>query len=155
MHNFSFVPMLECTSDSCPLDSKCLNGTCQCLSDTFFSNGRCEKGKNISSSRDQSRKVPMRLFSERPFASFSPLIFFHSAQVYPGQLHLTSLTFRKEMFNRSSSEFRSTAREIEKVVHPELTQHVEYLYSDTCSCLIKTHFLFHSSMVYSKVSQGT
>ncbi|XP_053194861.1 protein HEG homolog 1 [Scomber japonicus] len=87
--------MLECTSDSCPLDSKCLNGTCQCLSDTYFSNGRCKK-----------------------------------AQVYPGQLHVKSLTFKKEMFNRSSSEFRSTAKKIADVLNGVLKDQPGYIKSE-------------------------
>ncbi|KAM9784674.1 uncharacterized protein ACBT44_021790 isoform 2-T2 [Syngnathus typhle] len=68
---------IVCPAEPCPLESVCLNGTCQCLSGSFLLGQRCIR-----------------------------------AQVFPGQLHLTSLTFDKEMLDRSSKVFQETAADI-------------------------------------------
>ncbi|KAF7654069.1 hypothetical protein LDENG_00074920 [Lucifuga dentata] len=38
-------PVIVCPSISCPVESVCLNGTCQCLSGAFLVNGRCRKAQ--------------------------------------------------------------------------------------------------------------
>ncbi|XP_037113263.1 mucin-13 isoform X2 [Syngnathus acus] len=68
---------IVCPAEQCPLESVCLNRTCQCLSGSFLLGQRCVR-----------------------------------AQVFPGRLHLTSLTFDKEMLDRSSQVFRETAADI-------------------------------------------
>ncbi|XP_032393254.1 protein HEG homolog 1 isoform X2 [Etheostoma spectabile] len=88
-------PFIVCPAASCPLESICLNGTCQCLSGSFLVKGRC---------------VP--------------------AQVFPGQLHMTSLTFDNEMSNRSSAIFQRTAAEISAALKNALKNHMGYQQSD-------------------------
>ncbi|XP_061906130.1 mucin-2 [Entelurus aequoreus] len=38
-------PVLVCPAEPCPLESVCLNGTCQCLSGSFLVDGRCTRGQ--------------------------------------------------------------------------------------------------------------
>lgn len=53
-----------------------------------------------------------------------------AAQVFPGQLHLTSLAFEDEMFNRSSSVFQSTSAEISAALRDALKGQPGYIRSD-------------------------
>ncbi|XP_063760537.1 protein HEG isoform X2 [Eleginops maclovinus] len=52
------------------------------------------------------------------------------AQVFPGQLHITSLTFEKEMSNRSSVIFLKTAAQISASLRNALKNHPGYKQSD-------------------------
>ncbi|XP_034750871.1 protein HEG homolog 1 isoform X2 [Etheostoma cragini] len=52
------------------------------------------------------------------------------AQVFPGQLHITSLTFDNEMSNRSSAIFQRTAAEISAALKDALKNHMGYQQSD-------------------------
>ncbi|KAI9539541.1 hypothetical protein NQZ68_005621 [Dissostichus eleginoides] len=88
-------PVIVCPSVPCPLESVCLNGTCQCLSGSFLVNGRCAQ-----------------------------------AQVFSGKLHLTSLTFKNEMSNRSSVIFRETASQISATLRNALKNQPGYKHSD-------------------------
>ncbi|CAI5676161.1 unnamed protein product [Oreochromis niloticus] len=88
-------PVIVCPAVPCPLESVCLNGTCQCLSGTYLLNGRC---------------VP--------------------ANVFPGRLHLTSLTFQDEMYNRSSKIFQMTAADISATLSNILKNQPGYIRSD-------------------------
>ncbi|XP_061605964.1 mucin-2 isoform X2 [Phyllopteryx taeniolatus] len=88
-------PIIVCPAEQCPLESVCLNGTCQCLSGSFLVGNRCTR-----------------------------------AQMFPGQLHLTSLTFNKEMLNRSSKAFQDTAADISAVLAGAFAGQPGYLRSD-------------------------
>ncbi|XP_010790995.1 protein HEG-like [Notothenia coriiceps] len=88
-------PVIVCPSVPCPLESVCLNGTCQCLSGSFLVNGRCAQ-----------------------------------AQVFSGKLHLTSLTFKNEMSNRSSVIFHETASQISATLRNALKNQPGYKQSD-------------------------
>ncbi|XP_068435019.1 mucin-13 [Clinocottus analis] len=88
-------PVIVCPTVPCPIESVCLNGTCQCLSGSFLVNGRCA-----------------------------------AAQVFPGQLHLTSLTFQKNMSNRASEIFQTTAAQISKALRDALKNQPGYKQSD-------------------------
>ncbi|KAL3053431.1 hypothetical protein OYC64_005883 [Pagothenia borchgrevinki] len=88
-------PVIVCPSVPCPLESVCLNGTCQCLSGSFLVNGRCAQ-----------------------------------AQVFSGKLHLTTLTFKNEMSNRSSVIFRETASQISATLRNALKNQLGYKQSD-------------------------
>ncbi|XP_029015500.1 protein HEG isoform X6 [Betta splendens] len=91
----TLTPAAVCPFIPCPLQSVCLNGTCQCLSGSFLLNGRC---------------VP--------------------AQVFPGQLHLTSLTFEAGMSNRSSEIFQRTAAKISGALKSALGGQQGYIQSE-------------------------
>lgn len=52
------------------------------------------------------------------------------AQVFPGQLHITSLEFEKEMSDRSSEIFRKTAAEISAALRDALKNEPGYKQSD-------------------------
>ncbi|XP_005726360.1 protein HEG [Pundamilia nyererei] len=88
-------PVIVCPAVPCPLESVCLNGTCQCLTGTYLLNGHC---------------VPAHVFS--------------------GRLHLTTLTFQNEMFNRSSKIFQMTAAEISATLSDILKKQPGYIRSD-------------------------
>ncbi|XP_029363855.1 protein HEG [Echeneis naucrates] len=88
-------PVSICPFIPCPIQSVCLNSTCQCVSGSFLQNGVCV-----------------------------------SAQVFPGQLHLTSLTFQPEMSNRSSAVFQMTAATISAVLREALKDQQGYIRSD-------------------------
>ncbi|XP_037649180.1 protein HEG isoform X5 [Sebastes umbrosus] len=88
-------PVIACPAVPCPLESVCLDGTCQCISGSFLVDGRC---------------VP--------------------AQVFPGQLHITSLTFVNQMSNRSSEIFQSTAADISAALRDALKNQPGYKQSD-------------------------
>ncbi|KAF1379820.1 hypothetical protein PFLUV_G00180040 [Perca fluviatilis] len=91
----SLPPVIVCPAVSCPPESICLNGTCQCLSGSFLMNDRCAP-----------------------------------AQVFPGQLHITSLTFNNEMSNRSSAIFQQTAANISAALRDALKDLQGYKQSD-------------------------
>ncbi|XP_039900434.1 protein HEG homolog 1 isoform X3 [Simochromis diagramma] len=88
-------PVIVCPAVPCPLESVCLNGTCQCLTGTYLLNGHC---------------VP--------------------AHVFPGRLHLTTLKFQNEMFNRSSKIFQMTAANISATLSDILKKQPGYIRSD-------------------------
>ncbi|XP_071325036.1 protein HEG isoform X3 [Trachinotus anak] len=56
--------------------------------------------------------------------------FCEPAQVFPGQLHLTSLTFQPEMSNRSSTIFQMTAASISAALRDALKNQQGYIRSD-------------------------
>lgn len=79
----------------------------------------------------------------------------HSAQVFPGQLHITSVNFVEEMRNRSSPIFQETAASITAAVGCELTKEGEQLKKLLLSLSLKHTFLpFHSLERPSEMSQG-
>ncbi|XP_053708289.1 mucin-5AC [Synchiropus splendidus] len=88
-------PVIVCPAAQCPLESICVNGTCQCLAGHYLLVNACVR-----------------------------------AQVFPGQLHLTSLQFHQEMSNRSSSRFRETAASISAELRKALKSQAGYIRSD-------------------------
>ncbi|KAM8825236.1 uncharacterized protein ACB058_021241 isoform 2-T2 [Synchiropus picturatus] len=88
-------PIIVCPAAQCPLESICVNGTCQCLAGHYLLVNSCVR-----------------------------------AQVFPGQLHLTSLQFHQEMSNRSSSRFRETAASISAELRKALKSQAGYIRSD-------------------------
>ncbi|XP_054616056.1 mucin-2 isoform X2 [Dunckerocampus dactyliophorus] len=89
------VPVIVCPAKPCPLESVCLNGTCQCFSGSFLVDGSCTR-----------------------------------SQVFPGQLHLRSLNFTNDMFNRSSKAFQNTAENISRALAGAFAGQPEYIRSD-------------------------
>lgn len=88
----------------------------------------------------------------RPILSSPP---FHSAQVFPGQLHLTSLTFEKNMSDRASGIFQKTAAQISAAVDFGLTKHFYlFIWNAFSPSLNHMLILFHSSERPSKISRG-
>ncbi|XP_077415512.1 uncharacterized protein LOC144044775 isoform X2 [Vanacampus margaritifer] len=88
-------PIIVCPMEQCPLESVCLNGTCQCLSGSFLVGDRCIR-----------------------------------AQVFPGQLHLISLTFTEEMLDRSSKAFQDTAADMSASLSGAFAGQQGYIRSD-------------------------
>uniref|UniRef100_A0A3B3HKR1 SEA domain-containing protein n=1 Tax=Oryzias latipes TaxID=8090 RepID=A0A3B3HKR1_ORYLA len=84
-----------CPAFPCPFGSVCLNGTCQCISGSYLSNGQCVQ-----------------------------------AQVFPGSLRVTSLTFDVQMSDRTSSKFRETAANITAALRDALKNEPGYIKSD-------------------------
>uniref|UniRef100_A0A3P9KN30 SEA domain-containing protein n=1 Tax=Oryzias latipes TaxID=8090 RepID=A0A3P9KN30_ORYLA len=93
---FSTAPTpTVCPAFPCPFGSVCLNGTCQCISGSYLSNGQCVQ-----------------------------------AQVFPGSLRVTSLTFDVQMSDRTSSKFRETAANITAALRDALKNEPGYIKSD-------------------------
>nr|XP_057904299.1 protein HEG isoform X2 [Doryrhamphus excisus] len=88
-------PVIVCPAKPCPLESVCLNSTCQCLSGSFLVDGSCTR-----------------------------------SQVFPGQLHLRSLDFTNDMFNRSSKAFQNTAENISTALAGTFAGLPDYIRSD-------------------------
>uniref|UniRef100_A0A3P9IU29 SEA domain-containing protein n=1 Tax=Oryzias latipes TaxID=8090 RepID=A0A3P9IU29_ORYLA len=84
-----------CPAFPCPFGSVCLNGTCQCISGSYLSNGQCVQ-----------------------------------AQVFPGSLRVTSLTFDVQMSDRTSSKFRDTSANITAALRDALKNEPGYIKSD-------------------------
>lgn len=121
INRFFFYCLSVCPGVPCPPGSVCLNGTCQCLSGSYLLNGRCVPGKNINTFLCLLSGKDWSLSSYMPSIVFSPVCL--SAQVFPGQLHITSVTFQDEMFNRSSSIFHMTAANISASVGYEVRKY--------------------------------